>query len=171
VFVFGAPAVMVAVWGGPLSDFIRMQVVGVATFIAAVQASHALCRRHGDEKVILAGSLISAGGGCAILLYALSGGTSALLVTGLWVAVNGGFGLRGPAGFLRAIVAAGGDDSRAAAMVILAVLLSTAAGTVLVAPWITRGLLPVALVATALSISSVVVLLALRPRHAPSKAA
>ena len=164
VVVFGAPAVMVSVWGGPLSDFIRMQVVGVATFIAAVQLSHRLCRRHGEEAVILAGSLLSAAGCLAILGYALAGGRSAAVVTGVWVLVNGGFGLRGPAGFMRAIVAAGGDDARAAALVILALLLSTAAGTVLVAPWITLGLVPVAAVASALSAGSVAILIGLR-RH------
>jgi MFS transporter, DHA1 family, multidrug resistance protein len=167
VIVFGAPAVMVSAWGGPLSDFIRMQVVGVGTFIAAVQFSHRLGRRFGEERVILGGSLASAAGCVAILAYALSGGTSAAVVTGLWVAVNGGFGLRGPAGFLRAIVAAGGDDSRAAALVILAILLSTALGTVVVAPWITLGLAPVAAVATALSLGSVAVLIGLRLHEAP----
>ena len=168
VIVLGAPAVMVSVWGGPLSDFIRMQVVGVATFIAAVQLSHRLGRRFGEERVILGGSLVSAAGCVAILAYALLGGTSAAVVTGIWIAVNGGFGLRGPAGFLRAIVAAGGDDSRAAALVILAILLSTALGTVVVAPWITLGLAPVAAVASALSLGSVTVLIALRVREAPT---
>ena len=168
VIVFAAPAVMVSAWGGPLSDFIRMQVVGVATFIAAVQLSHRLGRRFGEERVILGGSLVSAAGCVAILVYAGFGGTSAAIVTALWVAVNGGFGLRGPAGFLRAIVAAGGDDSRAAALVILAVLLSTAAGTVAVAPWITLGLVPVAAVASALSLGSVAVLIGLRIREGPT---
>ena len=145
-----------------------MQVVGVATFIAAVQLSHRLGRRFGEERVILGGSLVSAAGCVAILVYAGFGGTSAAIVTALWVAVNGGFGLRGPAGFLRAIVAAGGDDSRAAALVILAVLLSTAAGTVAVAPWITLGLVPVAAVASALSLGSVAVLIGLRIREGPT---
>lgn len=40
--MFAAPAVMVSVWGGPLSDFIRMQGVGVATFIAAVASALSL---------------------------------------------------------------------------------------------------------------------------------
>ena len=168
VMVFAAPAVMVSVWGGPLSDFIRMQVVGVATFIAAVQMSHRLGHRFGEERVILGGSLVSAAGCVAILGYALAGGTSAAVVTALWVAVNGGFGLRGPAGFLRAIVAAGGDDSRAAALVILAILSSTALGTVVVAPWITVGLVPVAAVASAFSLGSVAVLIGLRLHEAPA---
>ncbi len=168
VIVFAAPAVMVSVWGGPLSDFIRMQVVGVATFIAAVQWSHRLGRRFGEEQVILGGSVVSAAGCVAILAYAGFGGTSAAAVTVLWVAVNGGFGVRGPAGFLRAIVAAEGDDSRAAALVILAILLSTAAGTIVVAPWITLGLVPVAAVAGALSLASVAVLVGLRQHEAPT---
>lgn len=168
VIVFGAPAVMVSVWGGPLSDFIRMQVLGVSSFIAAVQLSHRLVRRFGEERVILLGSLVSAAGCVAILVYALARGTSAAAVAALFVVVNGGFGLRGPAGFLRAIAAAGGDDSRAAALVILAVLLSTAGGTALVAPWITLGLAPVAAMAALLSVGSVAVLIGLRLQEAPA---
>jgi MFS transporter, DHA1 family, multidrug resistance protein len=166
VIVFGGPAVLVGAWGGVLADFIRMQVLGVAWFIAAVQLSGPACRRWGEEAVVLAGSLVSATGCLALLLYALAGGREPLVVALLFVPVNLGLGLRGPPGFLRAILAAQGDDSRAAALVILAILLTTAIGTVLVAPWIHLGLVPPALAATLLSGGSVAVLLGLRGRRA-----
>ncbi|HYF18647.1 MAG TPA: MFS transporter [Ramlibacter sp.] len=162
VFVFGAPAVLVGVWGGTLADFIRMQVLGVACFIAAVQFSGPACRRYGEETVVRAGSALSAAGCVGLLLYALMDGRSPLVVA-LWsVPINLGFGLRGPPGFLRAIVGAGGDDSRAAALVVLAILLTAAGGTLLVAPWIHLGLVPLALVAALLSCGSLAVLLVRR---------
>ncbi|AEG91719.1 MFS transporter [Ramlibacter tataouinensis] len=165
ILVFGAPAVLVGAWGGPLSDFIRLQILGVASFIAAVQLSGPLCRRHGVEAVVLAGSLLSAAGCCALLAYALAGGRDALAVALLFIPVNLGLGLRGPPGFLLAIVAAQGDDSRAAALVVLATLLTTALGTVAVAPWIARGLVPLAAVAAAISLASVAVLRGLASRR------
>jgi MFS family permease len=166
VLVFAAPAVFVTAWGGTLADFIRFQVMGVACFIGGAQASPWACRRFGEERVILIGASACAAGCAAILLYALADGRSPMAVTLLWMLVNAGFGLRGPPGFLRAIVSAGGDDSRAAALVILAVLLGTALGTIAVAPWITSGLVPPALGATVIASASVAVLLLLRKRTA-----
>ena len=159
VIVLGAPAVMVTAWDGALSDFIRMQVMGVASFIGAVQLSSVLCRRWGEEKVILAGSLLSAASCCALVAYALAGGRSPATVAVLFVPVNLGLGLRGPPGFMAAVAAAKGDDSRAAALVILAILLTTALGTVAAAPWVAGGLLPLALVAATISVASPAILL------------
>ena len=62
---------------------------------------------------------------------------------------NLGFGLRGPPGFLQAVLAANGDDARGAALVILAILASAAGGTALAAPFVASGLLGPALVAFA----------------------
>ena len=115
VLVFGAPAVMVHAMGGSIRHFILMQCMGVASFIVAANASSALSRRFGPERVILAGSALSAAGAWALFLYGAAGGGSPLAMAALFVPVNLGFGIRGPAGFYQAIVAADGDDSRAAA--------------------------------------------------------
>jgi MFS transporter, DHA1 family, multidrug resistance protein len=163
VLVFGAPAVMVHAMGGAITDFITMQCMGVASFVVAANASSALCRRFGAARVILAGSAVSAAGTWLLLAYGVAGGRTPLVMAALFVPVNLGFGLRGPAGFFQAIVAAGGDDSRAAAGVILAILLVAAGGTVAVAPWIATGLLPLALAAATLSTASVVMLFTGRP--------
>lgn len=165
VLVFGAPVVMVRVLGGTLHDFVAMQVLGVAFFIAAANLAGVLAGRCGAERLIVWGSLLSAAGIAAILAYALAGGKDPVLVASLFVPVNLGLGLRAPPGSYQAIAAAEGDDARAAALMILAVLLVTAAGTVGVAPWIEGGLVPLALAALAISLASVVVLL--HPRFYP----
>ena len=163
VLVFGAPAVMVRALGGTLSDFILMQVLGVASFMIAANVTGALSARFGALRMISAGTLVSAAGCCALLAYAAADGRSPFVMALLFVPVNLGLGLRGPPGFYQAIAAAGGDDSRAAAMVALAILLTTAAGTALAAPWVATGLLPLSAIATGISVASVLTL-RLRPR-------
>lgn len=164
IIVLGAPAVMIRTMNGSIADFILMQVMGVATFIAAANTTGRLCRRFGVERVVMAGSALSAAGACAILAYALAGGNAPLAMALLFVPINLGLGLRGPPGFFQAILAARGDDSRGAALMILAILLVTASGTAIVAPFITRGLVPLALAAAAAASGSVAVLVLMRRR-------
>jgi len=79
------------------------------------------------------------------------------------VPLNVGLGLRGPPGFHRAVVAARGDDARGAALVVVAILGSTAAGTAIVAPFITHGLVPIALAAFVSSAAALALLRWLPP--------
>lgn len=159
VFVFGAPAVLVRSLDGTLTDFIVMQVAGIATFILAANLSGGLAVRFGPERIILAGTALACFGAGAMLAYALAGGGSALSITLLWVPVNSGLGLRGPPGFYRAVIASRGDDARGAALVILAIMLATAAGTAIVAPFIEQGLVPLAAAAFALQLAAMASLL------------
>jgi DHA1 family bicyclomycin/chloramphenicol resistance-like MFS transporter len=150
VVVFGAPTVFVATLGASLTDFIIMQMTGIATFIVAANVTGQLSRRFGSERMIWIGTALSAAGAVLMLVYALLGGTDTGVVTALFVPINLGLGLRGPPGFHRAMLAAHGDDARAAALVVVAILVTTAAGTACVAPFITYGLLPLATAATVL---------------------
>lgn len=150
VFVFGAPAVIVRSLGGAISDFIVMQLCGIASFIVAANLAGRLAARFGAERMIGLGTLICAGSAGGILLYAIAGGTALPIVTMLFVPMNMGLGLRGPPGFFRAVVASGGDDARGAALVILGIMAATAGGTAAVAPFIDEGLAPLALAAFAL---------------------
>lgn len=140
IFVFGAPTVFTMTLSGTVSDFIVMQMIGIAFFIVIANCSGALGRRFGDENLITIGTAIAAAGGVAMLAYALSGGRNIHIVTALFPLLNTGLALRGPAGFHRAIVAAKGDDARGAAIVIVAILLITSLGTAAVAPFIALGL-------------------------------
>ena len=164
-FVFGAPAVLTGPLGGTLGDFVRMQVTGIVFFIAAANLASRLALSFGAEPMIMAGSALSAAGAAGILVYALAGGVDPLVITALFVPVNLGLGLRGPPGFFRAVLASHGDDARGAALVILAILLAAAGGTAIAAPFITLGLVPLALVAAAISAVSVLLLLVM-PRLA-----
>lgn len=159
VFVFGAPAVITRTMDGSLEDFVIMQVVGITLFIVATNLSGRTVARFGIEPVILFGSLLSTLGLVATLAYALTGGRDPAAVVVTFAFVNLGLGLRGPPGFYRAVQAARDDDARGAALTMLFVLMTTAAGTAAVAPVIEAGLLPLAAVATGISLVSVLLLL------------
>lgn len=158
IFVFGAPAVIVGSLGGSLGDFIVLQLSGISTFIVAANLAGGFASRVGPERLIAAGSALSAGGAGALLAYALGGGEDPGWLAALFVPMNLGLGLRGPPGFFRAVLAARDDDARGAALMMLLVLLTTAAGTTLVAPFITAGLVPLTLTATVVSLCSLVLL-------------
>ncbi|WP_158814888.1 MFS transporter [Methylocapsa sp. S129] len=162
VFVFGAPAVIVGPMGGALSDFILLQITGIVFFILGANLTGRLVERFGHDPLILFGTALSALGALSILGYALLGGDKPLMLLPLSIVLNLGFGLRGPPGFLQAVLAAGGDDARGAALVILAILLTVAGGTALAAPSVASGLLGVAMVASAISVGAVLCLLVLR---------
>ncbi|WP_269931529.1 MFS transporter [Aminobacter sp. HY435] len=163
VIVFAAPTVFVAALGATLTDFIIMQVTGIATFIVAANATGRLTGRFGAERMIWVGTLLSALGGLSMLGYALAGGGNTLVVTALFIPFNLGLGFRGPPGFHRAVVASHGDDARGAALVVVAILGTTAIGTAAVAPFITAGLLPLALGAAVLVLGALLLLVAIRP--------
>jgi predicted MFS family arabinose efflux permease len=163
VFVFGAPAVIIGAMAGSLTDFVTMQVVGIAFFILGANLSGWAAGRLGLERTIAGGTGLSAAGMVAILAYGVAGGPEPWMLVVLSVPVNLGFGLRGPAGFMRAVVASRGDDARGAALVVLAVLLIAAGGTAVAALFITRGLAALAGVAAVISCSGVLCL-ALLPR-------
>lgn len=164
VFVFAAPAVITGPLGLGISEFVVMQVVGIVAFIVGANLSSRLADRFGTEMIILSGTSMLAAAFLLILLYALAGGTSLVVVIGVWIFVNLGFGIRGPVGFHQAIIAAEGDHSRGAALVVAGILSTAAAGTALVAPFITLGLWPPALGGTLLTGLATVLLVALRER-------
>lgn len=168
-FVFGAPAVIVGALGGTLADFVVMQVCGIAFFIAGASFAGRLAARFGAEPMILVGTALSAAGGIALFGYALGGGGAPGLLPVLFVPMNLGLGLRGPPGFLLAVLASHGDDARGSALVILFILLTAALGTAAVAPFITNGLAPLTGIAAGISTAALLCLFLL-PRFAGTQA-
>lgn len=157
-FVFGAPAVIASDLGGTLTDFVVMQVTGITFFILAANAAGRLVDRIGAETMILLGTMLSAAAGTAILGYAVMGGKSSLILAMLFVPMNLGLGLRGPPGFLHAILAARGDDARGSALLVLLILGVAALGTSAAAPLILHGLAALAAVSTSILLAALLFL-------------
>ncbi len=156
VIVFAAPTVITTTMNGKLSDFITMQVIGVAFFIVSANTSHKLVERFGDEIVITFGSALSALGCIAIFSLGLfSSKPSVELLWSFFVCVNLGFGIRAPVGFYKALQSAGTNESRGSALIVLFIMLTVAIGTALVAPFIEEGLVYVGAIAASISIASV----------------
>ncbi|HYD11352.1 MAG TPA: MFS transporter [Allosphingosinicella sp.] len=170
-FVFGAPVVITVSMGGTLTHFIIMQISGILFFAVSANYAGKLAGRFGTERMILFGSTLSALGALGILVYALAGGNWPPMLAILFVPVNLGLGLRGPPGFMQAVIAAHGDDARGAALVILFILLAAAGGTAAAAPFILAGLPALAGFAAAISALSVLCLLALPKLQAASSSA
>lgn len=163
VIVFSAPKVITASMGGDLSDFIAMQVMGIVFFVVAANMASVFSRRWGAERTILIGSSMSALGSIAIWFMAFVEQQSIPLLWFFFIFVNLGLGIRGPVGFYQALLASGHDDSRGSALIILSVMVAAALGTGAVAPYIEQGLLPVAIAAMILAVSSVLLLVSLAP--------
>ena len=161
VFVFAAPGVIVHTMNGGLKDFIIMQSVGVACFIMAANSSGFLTGRWGAECVMLSGTVIAAVGALLLLLYALFGNNNPMLPAFIFPVMNIGLGLRGPSGFLWAVIAGDGDDDRASSLTVLAITLTSAGGTALFAPFIGAGLVGLCLLVFLLQIAAVVLFMVL----------
>ncbi|MFK3781327.1 MFS transporter [Agrobacterium sp. NPDC089420] len=162
VFVFGAQAVLTAPLDREISDFVVLQIFGIAAFILAANSSAWLAMKFDTLRTIRTGTTIVPVAFLAILAYALAEGNSFSILVPMWVLVNFGFGIRGPIGFHRAIIAARGDPSRAAAIVVAAILGIATFGTIAVAPFILVGLLPLTITSSIFSTLALVSITPLR---------
>jgi len=165
IFVFGAPTVIITSMDSDLSTFVTMQLIGISLFITSANLSDRLVGIFGIEAMILAGSVLTSIGALSIYLFSIFGNGDPRWLWLLFAPVNLGLGLRGPPGFYQAVVAAGDNDSRGAAMLILFILGVAALGTAAVAPFISRGLIPLSMVAAIVSCSSVLLLSLLKTRR------
>ena len=157
-FVFAMPTIFVVALGGEMRDFIIMQVLGISCFILAANLSSRMVQRYGVEATIMGGSLLSQVACVGLLFYSALDEPRVWVIWLLFMPFNFGFGFRGPPGFYRALQASGGDDARASALVVLYVMLFTAAATASLAPFVTHGLLPAAIVATLLGAAGIALL-------------
>ncbi|WP_019961134.1 MFS transporter [Woodsholea maritima] len=139
IFVFSAPVLIHTHLGGTASDFILMQIIGIAGFILAANASSALGQRIGMRALIHLGTGLCAVSGLGLVIFgALSHGPAAWLIV-LFFPFNVGLGLRGPSAFLWALKASNGADDRASSLIILAAMGLASVGTALIAPLLPLG--------------------------------
>jgi len=162
-FVFSAPAVIIQTMGGTIEDFILMQFIGVSCFILSANLAGNFVKRWGVEAVITAGTFLSLLGTMFLLGYALFGVNNPAHLAALFWVLNTGLGIRGGAGFVRALTASHGDDERASAIIILATTGIAALGTALVAPFILKGLTALTITVVAIIFPAVILILAIKP--------
>ena len=138
-----------------------MQVAGVSCFIIAANSAGHLVGRYGAEKLIYFGTSMALLSALLLFAYGLNGGTNPRLLAVLFVPMNVGLGLRGPPGFLRAVMAGQGDDDRAASLLILTIAAVAALGTAVAAPLVTQGLAALCTVVVVIQLVGLAALFAL----------
>ncbi|VAV91883.1 hypothetical protein MNBD_ALPHA02-372 [hydrothermal vent metagenome] len=145
IFVFSLPVVIVETMGGTIEDFIYIQVCGVASFIITSNVAGTAVRHYGFETVIKTGTIMAVGSSLFVVGYALWGGNDPHILIPAFIPLNAGLGLRGGSGFMKALEAADHDDARGSALIILWVTAIAALGTAALAPFISAGLMVLAL--------------------------
>ena len=161
VFVFAAPAVIVHTMDGELMHFIIMQMVGVGFFILGANLSASFVNRWGTEPVLMSGTLLAGLGALLLFVYSVFGDNDPARLVYIFPLMNFGLGIRGPVGFLRAIIAGAGDDDRASSLLFLAITILSAGGTALLAPFIEQGLFALCLATLVIQFMAIVCLLLL----------
>jgi len=163
IFVFSLPVVIIETMGGTIENFIYIQVCGVTSFIIMSNLAGNIVKKHGSETAITIGTGMAVFSILFILIYALSGGNDPLVLIPAFMPLNAGLGLRGGAGFMKALEAARHDDARGSALIILWVTTIAALGTAILAPFISYGLVVLAASVTMVILPSWVLLKAIAP--------
>lgn len=162
-FVFAAPVLIVHSMAGSIGDFIVLQIAGVTTFIACANGIGLVIRQLGTERLIMIGTVSALLGALGLTGYALAGGNQPLLLIPFWLLINGGLGVRGGAGFVKALAAAPGNDARASAMMILLMTVVAAGATAALAPFLDGGLIVVGGTLVALLAPALLLLVLIKP--------
>jgi len=138
--VFSAPTLIVTHMGGGPTEYVYSQIMWVSVFLLAANTTGRLMRHVTADQLIWIGNYIQIGSAALMLAYALL-----FPVHWLGFALTGvpyciGLGLRGGAGFSRAIDAVPAYGARASALIIFFSMGLTAVGTGAVAPFLEGGL-------------------------------
>lgn len=155
IIVFAAPTVVTHALGGELSDFIVMQVLGISFFVVTANTSHRIVDKFGSVNTILAGTSLTAFGCLGMFCLGFISNPPIAALWLLFIFVNSGLGIRGPAGFFNALHAAGENESRGSALIILFIMATTALGTIAVAPFVEEGLMEVGALAACIALLAV----------------
>lgn len=156
--VASAPHLVTAWIGTGVGGFALLQLCGVGAFMLAATGGARLVGRYGVGRTMLIGAGLQLLAAAMMLAQALAELRSLTVLIAAWAVFCGGLGLRGPSLMSRALSLAAGNPGKGAGVVMTAAFGMTALATMAVAPFLTGGLLPVALgVALLVASSSVLV--------------
>ena len=154
MFVASAPQIVTTWLQIPVSGFAIMQVFGVAAFILGAASSGRLAHRYAAHKLAKVGAWMQIIGGIFLIaLAAITLRSLPFLITG-WVIFCIGLGVRAPALMVQALTVTHELAGKAAGLLMFLAFSLSSLATMLIAPWLEYGLLPVALGLTALSVVS-----------------
>lgn len=164
--VFSAPTLIVEHMGGGPAEYVYVQISWVAIFLVAANGTGALARRTSPDALIWMANYIQIVSAAGLLVYAL------LIAVPTWwgLALGGipycmGLGLRGGAGFSRALDVVPDYGARASSLIIFFSMAFTALATGAIAPFIDWGLWSAGAAMLILSIAALATLPLIRVRR------
>lgn len=158
MFVSSAPILITGWFGQPIGAFAVLQVCGVLAFMLGARQGARGVVRLGIERLVRRGTLAQMAAGIVMLICAVAEIRSMVAICLAWALFCCGLGLRGPPSMSRALSLVHDGHGKAAGLLMFAAFTATSLATMAVAPWLKYGLLPVALLLTALiAVSAVLV--------------
>ncbi len=158
MFVSSAPQLITMWLHLPVSGFAIMQICGVAAFIVGVASGGKIAQQRSADFVIHAGAWIQGVSSLAFLLLAFAQWRSLTALIFCWVIFCIGLGFRAPSTMARALSVAHRVAGKASGLLMFLAFSLSALATMLVAPLLTQGLLPVAVMLMVLIGTSTVIL-------------
>lgn len=145
MFVSSAPVLVTSWYAQPVIAFAVLQVCGVLAFVVGARQGTRSAADLGIEAVVRRGTLGQSGAGIIMIACAAAELRSMAALGVAWALFCWGLGLRGPALMARALSLVRDGHGKAAGMMMFVAFATTSLVTMLVAPWLEYGLLPVAL--------------------------
>ncbi|HEY5801154.1 MAG TPA: MFS transporter, partial [Burkholderiaceae bacterium] len=142
MFVASAPNLMSASFGLPIASFIVLQLCGVGAFIAFAANAARIVRRAGARAAIVIGVALQLAGCVLLVVIGWWGLASIPAAIAGWALFCAGLGVRGPVVMTRALTAAGGDAAKGSGLLMFMAFSIAALATLLVAPSLAGGMLP-----------------------------
>lgn len=154
MFVASAPQIITSWLHHSIGGFAVMQICGVTAFILGASASGRLAHRLAARHLARAGAWLQIAGGILFILLATAAVRSLPLMIACWVVFCIGLGIRAPVLMVQALSVAHELAGKASGLLMFLAFSLSSLATILIAPLLDYGLLPVALALTVLSIAS-----------------
>ncbi len=168
--VFSAPTLIVTHMGGGPTEYVYCQILWVGMFLVTANATGRLGRYFSADALIWLANFIQIASAFVLLGY------TALVAAPHWLGFGLagvpyciGLGLRGGAGFSRAIDAVPAYGARASSLIIFFSMLLTALATGAVAPFIDQGLWSAGAIMLIMSLAALAVLPLIRQNRLLTK--
>lgn len=154
MFVASAPQIITGWLHHSIGGFAAMQVCGVAAFIVGASSSGRLAHRLAAHHLSRAGAWLQIVGGILFVVLASTDVRSLPLVITCWVVFCIGLGIRAPALMVQALSVAHELAGKASGLLMFLAFSLSSLATILIAPLLVYGLLPVAIGLSVLSVAS-----------------
>lgn len=154
MFVASAPVIVTHSMGLGIQGFAVLQICGVAAFMVGATAAMRRVKHVGAGPLLRWGAWMQIAAGVLMTVMAWFGGFGIAPLVVLWALFCSGLGVRGPSTMGGALQAAGDHAGKGAGLTMFLSFAAVAAATMLAAPLLHLGLLPVAVMLLVLAAGS-----------------